>query len=188
MYNYYYQEQNFEDRRQAKYALVAYLPLELDKIVAPLREKYDPLYDQIASHVTIVFPFETDRPLEDIVGIIGREISIEMEIKLELGSITDFYPATPVICWEVKKNEQLTSLYFRLYSRLGLTLPLKDYQPHVTIAREISHHRVLLVKEKIVPYLPLERFVISSLDLITPLAESKWVSVRTFPLLKIDTD
>ncbi len=188
MYNYFYQEQNIEDRRQIKYALVAYLPVELDKIIAPLRGRYDPLYDHIASHVTVVFPFETDRPLDELAGIIGNETSTELEIKMELGSIIDFYPKAPVICWEVKKSEQLTSLYYRLYSKLGLTLPFKDYQPHVTIAREISFHRVLLVKENIVPYLPNEKFATSSLDLITPLAENKWVSVRTFPLLKIDTD
>jgi len=188
MHNYYYQEQNIENRRQVKYALVAYLPIELDKIIAPLREKYDPLYDLIASHITIVFPFETDRPLDELAGIIGHETSTELEVELELGSIIDFYPKTPVICWGVKKCEQLTSLYYRLYSRLGLTLPFKDYQPHATIAREISHHRVLLVKENIVPYLPNERFTMSTLDLVTPLVENKWVSVRTFPLLKLNTD
>ena len=188
MYNYFYQEQNIEDRRQNKYALVAYLPLELDKIITPIREKYDPLYEHIASHVTVVFPFETDRPLDELAGLIGYETSTEMEFNLKLGSIIDFYPKTPVICWEVKKNERLKSLYYRLYSRLGLTLPFKDYQPHVTVAREISHHRVLLVKENIVPYLPDEKFVTHSLDLITPLAEDKWVSVRSFPLLKIEAD
>ena len=188
MYNYFYQEQNIENRRQNKYALVAYLPIELDKIITPIREKYDPLYDIIASHITVVFPFETDRPLNELAGLISYETSTEMGFNFELGSIIDFYPNTPVICWEVKKNERLTSLYYRLYARLGLTLPFKDYQPHVTVAREISHHRVLLVKENIVPYLPDEKFTTLSLDLITPLAENKWVSVRTFSLLKIDTD
>ena len=61
-------------------------------------------------------------------------------------------------------------------------MPCKSYQPHVTVAREISDHRVMLVKEKIVPYLPNESFVATAVDLVAPVAGQNWVSVRTFPL------
>jgi hypothetical protein len=40
----------------------------------------------------------------------------------------------------------------------------------------------MLVKEKIVPYLPAEKFTVQSLDLIVPIAADKWVSVRNFSL------
>lgn len=186
MYRNFYQQQNIEDRRQNLYALVTYLPEELNLIIAPLREKFDPLYNQIASHITVVFPFETSRPLEELTAIIGGELQGEPDIPVKLDSITDYYPRSPVICWEVEENERLTALYYRLHSRLGLVLPFKDYLPHVTVAREISPHRVMLVKEKVFPYLPAESFVAGSMDLITPLTDQKWVSVRTFQLLSSD--
>ncbi|MEA2030279.1 MAG: 2'-5' RNA ligase family protein [candidate division Zixibacteria bacterium] len=168
------------------YALVLYLPEELDKIVTPLREKFDPLYDQIAPHVTIVFPFESGESLEELTAIIKKELENEQELLIELDSIIDFYPHSPVICWKIEKNERLTSLYYRLHSKLGLTVPFKEYKPHVTVAQEISDYRVMLVKEQIFPYLPNESFRAKSVDLITPLIDKKWVSVRTFPLLPSD--
>lgn len=182
MYDSTFHEQNIEDRRHARYALVLYLPPELDAIIGPHREKYDPLYNLIASHVTIVFPFDSAEPLDGIAGKIAEELKNEPAIPVSLSSIIDFYPTTPVICWKVAPNEQLSALYYRTYARLGLSLPFRDYIPHVTIAREISDHRVLMIKEQIVPYLPDEKFVAGSVDLITPLPGGRWVSVRTFRL------
>ena len=52
----------------------------------------------------------------------------------------------------------------------------------VTVAKEISQHRVMLVKDAIASYLSRERFEVDAIDLIAPLPERRWVSVRTFPL------
>ncbi len=185
LHNYYSQE-NIDDRRHTKYALVIYLPDELDRIIAPLRERFDPIYNLVASHITIVFPFDSDLSLDELAGLLNNELHRERYIAIQLSSIIDFYPKAPIICWKVKSNERLNSLYYRLYARLGMPIPYKDYQPHVTVAREISNHRVLLVKEKIVPYLSDEKFEVKAVDLITPLTGNKWVSVRTFPLVEGD--
>jgi hypothetical protein len=40
----------------------------------------------------------------------------------------------------------------------------------------------MLVKERIVANLPDERFQAQSVELVAPVADHKWVSVRTFPL------
>lgn len=169
-------------RRFDRFAVVIFLPSHLDEIIAPLREKFDPIYNLVASHITLVFPFESDRSLEELTAVIAAETKNQNSILIELNTIGDYYPRFPVIYWNVKKNEDLSNLYYRLYSRLELPIPHKEYQPHVSVAREISNHRVMLVKEKIVSYLPNERFYTNKVDLITPLGESKWVSVRTFPL------
>ncbi len=171
-----------EGRVQNRYAIVIFLPLHLEEIVAPLREKYDPIFDLVASHITLVFPFETERSLDEIAAIVRRETSGHPAIRIELESIGDYYPENPVIFWKVKPNDNLCRLYRQLYSGLGLPLPYKDYRPHVTVAREISHHRVVFVKDKIVSYLPNEWFVARSVDLISPMADNKWVSVRSFAL------
>ncbi|MBU8933943.1 MAG: 2'-5' RNA ligase family protein [candidate division Zixibacteria bacterium] len=186
MYRNFYQRQNIENRRQNLYALVTYLPEELDRIIIPLREKFDPLHNQIASHITIVFPFESSYPIEELTAIIKRELENEPEIPIELNSIMDFYPKSPIICWKVESNDRLISLYYRLHSQLGLAVPFKEFLPHVTVAQEISPHRVMMVKEKVIPYLPSESFLAGTMDLITPLDDQKWVSVRTFQLLSSD--
>ena len=103
-------------------------------------------------------------------------------ITIELESIGDFYPIAPCVYWEVKKNPKLNELHYSLYSCLSLPLLQKAYVPHVTVAKEISNHRLVLVKDRIAAYLTSENFKATRVDLITPLAGKKWVSVGSFPL------
>lgn len=170
-----------EDRRRNKYAIVVFLPAGLNEMAAPLREQFDPFYNLVASHITLVFPFDTNRPLEELAGIIKSEVDKLQSFLIQLDTVGDFYPKAPIIYWKVKENTQLCELYYRLYSALGMPIPFKQLTPHVTVAREISSHRVIMVKEKIASYLPQEKFYAGSIDLITPLVNERWVSVRTFP-------
>lgn len=171
------------ERRHNTYALVAILPPHLDELIMPLRERYDPLYVQLPSHITIVFPFEAEMDQDELVARIQSETVAQPAIAVETHSIGDFYPKYPVIYWSVKKNDQLSSLYYRINAKLEIPIPFKEYIPHITVAREISNHRVMLVKEKIAPYLPDEKFQVRALDLIAPVTGMRWVSIRTFPLI-----
>ena len=182
MLNSHYRSDHYAERRHGEYAVVVYLPRDLDATIAKLREKYDPDYNLISSHITLVFPFESQMPIDELTALIKSEIDLVSPITLQLGSIGDFYPHAPVIHWSVDPSEELTALYYRLYARLDLPLVFKDWVPHVTVAKEISQHRVMLVKDAIASYLSRERFEVEAIDLIAPLPERRWVSVRTFPL------
>ncbi len=169
------------ERRRNKYAVVVFLPQALHEIVAPLRERFDPLYNLVAPHITLVFPFETNRPLDELTNQIKSETENQKSFLVQLESIGDFYPDSPTVYWNVTRNDQLSELYYRLYVRLGMPIPKKQYLPHVTVAREISQHRLIVVKEELASYLPKEKFYAGSIDLVTPLVNDRWVSVRTFP-------
>lgn len=169
---------------QSTYAVVIFLPTHLDELIYPLRQKFDPLYNKVPAHITIVFPFETDRSLNDLSAIIQQALPNIRPITIELESIGDFYPASPIIYWKINACEPLRQIYQNLHSKLELPIPFKQFVPHITIANEISTHRVMLVKERIVPYLPNEKFEAHSIDLIVPIAYEKWVSVRSFALSK----
>ena len=173
-------EDDFINRRKTEYAIITYLPVNLDQIINPFREKYDPIYSQVSSHLTLVFPFYTEKTLDEISSIVTPVVLSHKPVKIELESIGDFYPKSPVIYWKIKKNNSLRELYIGLYAKLGIAIPHKNFIPHVTIAREISEHRVEIVKNDIASYLPKETFHATSLDLVTPLANFKWVSVRSF--------
>lgn len=177
-----YQTSEIPGESSNYYAVVILLPDYLDRIIAPLRERYDPDYSIIGAHVSLVFPFETDRTLDEISRIIKRITDQLTSFKVELNSIGDFYPQFPVIYWSVKKHAVMDELYKSLYTELDLALPHKQFCPHVTVAREISAHRVVLVKENIVPYLPDEGFMAGAVDLVSPAANKNWISVRTFTL------
>ena len=149
------------ESRRSQYAVVLFLPEDLDSAIAPLRERFDPDYNIIGPHITVVFPFDSEMSLDELAAIIQAETETTRPISIALNSIGDFY---------------------QLHSRLGLPIPFKQYRPHVTVAREISHHRVLPVKDKIASYLPDVSFEAGAADLVTALPSGKWVSVRTFPL------
>ncbi|MEK7774698.1 MAG: 2'-5' RNA ligase family protein [Candidatus Zixiibacteriota bacterium] len=177
-----YYDQTLSERRRKKYAVVIFLPEHLDNIILPVRERFDPLYNLVPSHISLVFPFESDLFLDELAPLIKAETEKQKKLIVHMNSIGDFYPKYPIIYWDVMENPDLKNLYFRLYTALSLSVPYKQYQPHVTIAREISNHRLMLVKDDVAPYLPTERFETSSVDLISPLAGAQWVSVRTFNL------
>lgn len=167
------------ERRHNQFIVVIFLPGELDQIVSPLREKYDPTYNTIGSHLTLVFPFSTSGSLDSLVSAIKSPLEKMKPIKIELESIGDFYPEFPCIYWNVKRTDALCELYYGLYSSLDLPLIHKHYVPHVTVACEISPHRVMPVKDTIALHLPRENFIATTVDLLTPIGDMKWVSVRT---------
>jgi len=174
--------QNVTERRQNSYCVVVFLPSDLDELIRPLREKFDPLHNLVPSHLTLVFPFESRLPLNELAALIKSVTDNSMSLPIELQSIGDFYPESPVIYWAVRRNPQLVDLYRQLNEKLEQEVPLGGVKPHVTVAREISPHRVMLVKDRIAGYLSEERFFATRLDLISPLHGFRWVSVRTFPL------
>lgn len=181
MDSYYYHNPHLNERRHNTYAIVIYLPSQLDEIIYPLRERFDPDYNLVDSHITLVLPFDSEKPLDEIAVMIKSELDVFTPFEIKMGSIADFYPVTPVIYWEVLKDKVIDELYKNLNKRLGIEIR-HDYQPHVTIAREISNHRKMFVKDIIASYLSQETLYVEDIDLITPLNDRKWVSVRRFKL------
>lgn len=176
-----YHNPRFNERRHNTYAIVIYLPSQLNEIIYPLREKFDPDYNLVDSHITLVFPFDSEKPLDEIVVMIESELDAFAPFEIKMGSVADFYPKAPVIYWEALMNNIIDDLYKNLNKRLEIEIR-NDYQPHVTIAREISNHRKMFVKDIIASYLSKETLYVEDIDLITPLSDRKWVSVRRFKL------
>ena len=171
-----------QDRRSRQYAVVLFLPEFLSSMIAGLREKYDPDYSIVDPHITLVFPFDSDLQVDEIAAAIWGVTDRQAPFEVILDDLGDFYPTAPIIFWRVRVNTILNSLYLNLTKGLRLDLPFKDYVPHVTVAREISDFRVMMVKENICSYISGEKFAVEAIDLITPLTDNRWVSVRTFPL------
>ncbi len=141
-----------------EFAVVIFLPPQLDGIVQPHREKFDPDHQLVDSHISLVFPFKTQQTIDDVARTIYAETAERSAFRVELSSIGDFYPEYPIIYWCVKVSPVINTLYKSLHARLDLPLPHKQFVPHVTVAKEISDHRVVMVKERILPYLPDEHF------------------------------
>ena len=175
-----YRQEQSTHKGFPRYGIVVFLPEHLRTLVHPIRERFDPDYSLIPPYLILVAPFATDLSLDDISDVITGQVSRTEPPTIELSSIGDDYPSYPLIYWKMVPNPIIDRLYKNLYTSLDLALPYRKFSPHVTVAREISIHRVMLVKEKIYPYLPDESFEAATVDLIAPVAQERWVSVRTF--------
>jgi 2'-5' RNA ligase len=180
--SYKYSRREIDGDRVKEYAVVIFVPERVERFVVPLRERFDPDYDMVGAHITLAFPWESSRPASDFAGVIAEEVEQLGPLTIKLDSVGDFYPGTPIIYWRVVPNDALTRLHRRLHANLDLPLPFKNYIPHVSVGKEISPHRVVLVKDQIAAHLPSESFELSSVDLVSPVADQNWVSVRTFPV------
>ena len=87
---YSYSSDHLEPTSLKSYAVVIYLPPELAQSVARLRERFDPDYNLVAAHVTLVFPFETEKPLFDLTQIIQTSVKDLGPLEVELSSVDDF--------------------------------------------------------------------------------------------------
>jgi 2'-5' RNA ligase len=177
-----YRHPDFGRQALKRYAIVSFLPDYIESLVRPIREQFDPDYSIIPPNLVLVAPFETELTLDEISEIVGRETQATEVPTAELQGVGDDYPRYPLIFWKVKPNPTIQGMHRNLYTSLELAIPYRQFSPHITVAREISQHRVMMVKEKIYPYLPDESFPIQTVDLVAPVAGERWVSVRTFQL------
>lgn len=108
------------------------------EIIETIRQKYDPLANHVAPHITLVFPFESDIEtvsLRDHLEVACKDIK---KFKLELSEISrgggyGYYLFLNV----VEGKEIITNLHSMLYSGIlqdFYPVWLKDnYTPHMTI-------------------------------------------------------
>lgn len=109
-----------------------------------IREKYDPLFDYIAPHITLVFPFKSDISTAELAKYLDQTLygigPVNLKMRGTIGS-TDGY-----IFLEVKKgNDKIIEMHDRLYDGL-----LKEhhnrfipFMPHLTLGRlrDVNVHR-----------------------------------------------
>lgn len=171
-----------EPKAARPFAVVIFLPGELHDLVQTMRERYDPDVHLIAPHVSLVFPFSTDLTLPQLSAIIRETIDATGSLEISLESIADLYPTFPIISWAVQHSPKLQELCVRLHASLQLPVLYKGFFPHVGLAKEISDHRIVMVKEKLLEQIEETTFSPAAIDLISPAADSRWLSVRTFVL------
>lgn len=106
-------------------------------LIQNIREKYDPLANCIAPHVSLVFPFESDISNEELKQHLDKTLDgigkFTVEFRGVTGDMRDGY-----LFLNVKRgNDQIIELHDRLY-----TGKLKDYLhrgiiycPHITVGK-----------------------------------------------------
>lgn len=128
-------------------AIVIFPQFSNVRIINEIREKYDPLANYIAPHITLVFPFESDIPANELIEHIKVALVGFDKFSLAMCGITG--SSDGYIFLDVKKgNDKIIELHDKLYGGL-----LKEhhnrfipYFPHLTLGRlkdEKQHQQVV---------------------------------------------
>lgn len=123
------------------------------KLIEKLRSSYDPLSNLIASHVTLVFPFESNIDSKDLEAHI-LEASRNIEpFQLQLSELV----TTSDNCLILKVKEghaQCVQLHEQLYTGLLFPFLLREYpySPHVTVGRFLQKLECKKVLESLKPF------------------------------------
>ena len=108
--------------------------------IQSMRQKFDPLANYIAPHITLVFPFESELSAQEIGDYVGRVIKGVKRFSVRLGGFTGDQPDGYLFLRVKHGNDEIIDLHDRLYS--GMLQPFLYrkilYCPHVTVGRVID--------------------------------------------------
>jgi 2'-5' RNA ligase len=100
-----------------------------------LRKAYDPLFDKIAPHITLVFPFESAYKKEEIEVLLAKQLKEVTPFSVTLQGLS---VAIEYLFLNVTSGErQIISLHETLYTGIlqKHRHPRFAYVPHMTIGR-----------------------------------------------------
>lgn len=117
-------------------AIVIFPQFNNVRLINEIREKYDPLFNYIAPHITLVFPFESNIPTNELIKYIKQSLVGVEKFSLAMSGITG--SSDGYIFLDVKKgNDKIIEMHDKLYEGL-----LKEhhnrfipYFPHLTLGR-----------------------------------------------------
>jgi 2'-5' RNA ligase len=128
-------------------AIVIFPQFSNIRIINEIRKRYDPLADYIAPHITLVFPFESDIPTNELIEYIKFALAGFDKFNLAMCGITG--NSDGYIFLDVKTgNDKIIELHDKLYKGL-----LKEhhnrfipYIPHLTLGRlkDVKQHQEIV--------------------------------------------
>lgn len=120
-----------------KRAIILFPSFDNINIIEGIREKYDPLANCIAPHITIVFPFDSDMSTDDLKLHFNKVLKGMKKFNVQLKDFTGDFRDGYLFLNVKKGNDNIIELHDRLYS--GILDPFLfrklTYCPHLTVGR-----------------------------------------------------
>jgi 2'-5' RNA ligase len=105
-------------------------------VIQKLREKYDPLFELIPPHITLVFPFTSDMTTTQLREHMEKVLTEEKVFSIRLQGVTG--AGGEYLFLNVKEgNDDLIRIHDRLYSGVLNKFFYREvsYIPHLTVGR-----------------------------------------------------
>ncbi|MGP4079617.1 2'-5' RNA ligase family protein [Pseudalkalibacillus sp. R45] len=148
-----------------------------------IRSIYDPLFEKIPPHITLVFPFESSLSTEECITHLKESLFGSTPFKLTLNETMVADDGCLYVLIDFGKSE-VEQLHDRLYSGI-LSRYQSDghvYVPHVTIGRFADRQKAVAVQKTIGQQIPTMKLAVQSIivELIKEDEHSKIEYVHDF--------
>lgn len=120
-----------------KRAIILFPSFDNINIINRIREKYDPLANCIAPHITIVFPFDSDISIDDLKSHFNKVLKGTKKFNVQLKDFTGDYRDGYLFLNVKKGNDNIIELHDKLYSGILERFLFRKitYCPHLTVGR-----------------------------------------------------
>jgi 2'-5' RNA ligase len=122
------------------YALVYFPKIKIDRI-NKLRQKYDPTYNLIASHLTLLFPIPASLGKDRIINHIETVLKNLQSIKIRFGGFRKSWDHWLLLTL-TEGNAEIRKLYIELYTGFLLEYRREDIEfiPHIGLGLFIKNN------------------------------------------------
>ena len=120
-----------------KRAIILFPSFDNIKSIKSIREKYDPLANFIAPHITIVFPFDSDISTDDLKLHFNKVLKGTRKFYVQLKNFTgDFRDGYLFLNVKIG-NDNIIELHDKLYSGILESFLFRKvtYCPHLTVGK-----------------------------------------------------
>lgn len=120
-----------------KRAIILFPSFDNINIIKSIREKYDPLANCIAPHITIVFPFDSDISTDDLKWHFNKMLKGIKKFNVQLKDFTGDFRDGYLFLNVKKGNDNIIELHDKLYSGILESFLFRKvtYCPHLTVGR-----------------------------------------------------
>lgn len=120
-----------------KRAIVLFPKFRNIAAIQAIRERFDPLAEYIAPHITLVFPFESTLSTEELKAHLSHSLAGMKQFAVSLSGVTGDFRDGYLFLNVKQGNDSIIDLHDRLYS--GALEPFLfrkvTYYPHITVGR-----------------------------------------------------
>ena len=120
-----------------KRCILIFPEFENGKLIDDIRAKYDPVAHNVRPHVTLVFPFESDIPTDELRRHVTAALSGFAPFKLSLQGVIEKKSFGKYLLLEVHRGKRrIVEMHHRLYT--GMLEPFlpewtRSFEPHMTV-------------------------------------------------------
>lgn len=120
-----------------KGSIIFFPKFENQAIINQIRSKYDPLFQEIAPHISLVFPFDSDLTTEELVAHITESIEGTTAFKTKFKSFSGSAADGFIFLDCVRDNDEIINFHDRLYTGILADELYNEtpYFPHITVGQ-----------------------------------------------------